>query len=121
MPTISITLTDAEYRMAERKAAEKGITISQYVKQYPIISDEFETRFEYLKENAVSFSPGVKFTVMSIFEDWKDIERGTKLSLGRTFFHLVRRGGLKPVKPAGKNTSNVQLYIIEEREEQENV
>lgn len=43
-----------------------------------------------------------------------DIDKGTKLSLGRNFYHMVKRGELDGVKPAGKNSSNVQLYVREE-------
>lgn len=49
---------------------------------------------------------------MGLFDDaeWNDLDRGLKLSLGRTFNHFVRGGKLPGVRPAGKNSSNVQLY-----------
>ncbi|CAB1254259.1 conserved protein of unknown function [Ruminococcaceae bacterium BL-6] len=111
--TVSVTLTDDEYAKVEEKAKDKGLTIAQYVKRYPIGGDDFDSRYAYLKTKAVNKRPGEPFTVMSIFSDWEDIDRGTKLSLGRNFYHLVKRGELPPVKPDGKSSSNVQLYIIE--------
>jgi len=48
---------------------------------------------------------------MSVFEDWNCIPRGIKLSLGRNFYHFVKRGELTGVEPTGKNSSNIQLYV----------
>lgn len=109
---VSITLTDEEYAEVVRQAPQKGLTIAQYVKRFPIGSDAFETRYSYLKQKALGQPCGIPFTVMSLFQDWENIERGIKLSLGRNFYHLVKREGLLPVVPAGKNSSNVQLYVV---------
>mgnify|MGYP000582827856 CR=1 FL=1 len=110
--TISVTLTDEEYRLAKEMALKKGLTISQYVKQFAIGNDDFDSRYEELKQKAINYPEGQTFTVMSMFLDWDKIERGVKLSLGRNFYHLVKRGELPPVVPAGKNSSNVQLYTV---------
>ena len=110
--TVSVTLTDEEYQNAMNKAMEIGLTISQYVKRYPIGASEFEDRFEFLKEQASTFPVNKPFTVMSLFPDWNSIERGIKLSLYRNFFHIIKRGELPTVTPYGKNSSNVQLYVV---------
>ena len=107
---VVVTLTDAEYDDVVRKAENKAISIAQYVKKYPISVDEFDVRYEYLKNKALEMPIGEPFTVMSIFEDWNCIPRGIKLSLGRNFYHYVKRGELTGVEPVGKNSSNVQLY-----------
>ena len=114
--TVSITLTDKEYTDVKIKAEEKGLSVAQYVKRFPIAGEEFQERYSYLKNQAMIQPLGIPFTVMSLFPDWNDIPRGVKLSLGRNFFHLVKRndGEVKAVKPAGKNSSNVQLYLREE-------
>lgn len=114
--TVSVTLTDKEYADVKSKAEEKGLSIAQYVKRFPISGDEFDERYEYLKKQAKQQPLGSPFTVMSLFSDWNEIPRGVKLSLGRNFYHLVKRneGEVNMVKPAGKNSSNVQLYIREE-------
>ena len=108
---VVVTLTDAEYDDVVRKAEDKGISIAQYVKKYPISVDEFDVRYEYLKNKALEMPIGEPFTVMSVFEDWNCIPRGIKLSLGRNFYHFVKRGELTGVEPTGKNRSNIQLYV----------
>lgn len=112
--TVSVTLTEKEYDMVKVEAPKIGLTIAQYVKRFPITGKEFDERYKFLKEQAQTHPSGEPFTVMSLFSDWDAIERGTKLSLGRNFYHLVKRGELEGVKPAGKNSSNVQLYVHEE-------
>ncbi|MBU8763765.1 single-stranded DNA-binding protein [Micrococcus luteus] len=114
--TVSVTLTEAEYAEVERKAKEKGLSVAQYVKRFPIAGDEFDERYEQLKKRAKSQPLATPFTVMSLFSDWNEIPRGVKLSLGRNFYHLVKRneGEVQTVKTAGKNSSNVQLYVREE-------
>lgn len=114
--TVSVTLTDKEYADVKIKAEEKGLSVSQYVKRFPIAGVEFDERYDYLKRQAMQQPIGIPFTVMSLFPDWDDIPRGVKLSLGRNFYHLVKRndGDVKAIKPAGKNSSNVQLYLRED-------
>lgn len=108
--TISVTLTDKEYEQVKIKSQEVGLTISQYVKRNNICGDEFAKRYDYLIQKAKSQANGSAFTVMSLFPDWNDIPKGTKLSLGRNFFHLVKRGEVEGIVPEGKNSSNIQLY-----------
>lgn len=114
--TVSVTLTDKEYAVVRIKAEEKGLSVAQYVKRYPIAGEEFDERYDYLKHQAMQQPLGIPFTVMSLFPDWNDIPRGVKLSLGRNFYHLAKRkeGDIKAIKPAGKNSSNVQLYLRED-------
>lgn len=114
--TVSVTLTDAEYQDVLVKSKEKGLTVSQYVKKYPISVDDFDSRYSELKKKACSQPVGVPFTVMSLFEDWDDIPRGVKLSLGRNFYHLVKRKAeeVKQIRATNKNSSNIQLYVREE-------
>ncbi len=112
--TVAVTLTEKEYEIAASEAQKKGLTISQYVKRFPITGEEFDERYEFLKRRALEAPLLKPFTVMSLFSDWNEIERGTKLSLGRNFYHLVKRGELNGIIPAGKNSSNIQLYMREE-------
>lgn len=109
---VQITLSNTEYEKIKKDAAEKGLTPAQYIKHCAVDDSEFESRYDYLKQQALHFPEGQVFTVMSIFSDWNEIELGIRLSLGRTFYHLVKRGGLSPVIPAGKNSNNVQLYMV---------
>ena len=111
--TISVTLTQEELRMAEKLAERHGLPLAQCVKQFPLCDQVFEERFETLKQRAAAQPAGRPFTVMGLFsDDWNTLDRGLRLSLGRTFYHLVRGGKLPGVRPAGKNSSNVQLYEI---------
>lgn len=112
---VTVTLSDEEYAEALKQALHKGLTIAQYVKRFPIGSDEFENRYAFLKQKALEQPIEIPFTVMSLFQDWDHIERGIRLSLGRNFYHLVKRREFLPVVPAGKNSSNVQLYIVKEK------
>ena len=108
--TVSVTLTNDEYEKAMKEAEAKGLSISQYVKRFAIGSDEFDSRFEFLKKAALEQNVGKRFTVMSLFDDWDEIEKGVKLTLGRAFFNLVKKGDLEGVEDAGKGVSNIQLY-----------
>lgn len=110
---ISVPLTKAEHELAKKLAKEHGLPLAQCVKQFPLCDQVFEERFETLKQRAAAQPVGKPFTVMSLFDDWGTLDRGLKLSLGRTFYHLVRSGKLPAVRPAGKNSSNVQLYEVE--------
>lgn len=114
--TISVTLTQAELKLAEKLAKEHGLPLAQCVKQFPLCEQVFIERFEALKQRAAARPAGQPFAVMSLFDDWKTLDRGLKLSLGRTFYHLVRGGKLPGVRPAGKNSSNVQLYETDPKE-----
>ena len=107
---ISVTLTAEEFALAKALSKERGLPLAQCVKQFPLCDKVFETRFETLKQRAAARPAGQPFTVMSLFDDWNTLDRGLKLSLGRTFYHLVRGGNLPGVRPAGKNSSNIQLY-----------
>lgn len=111
---VIVTLTDKEYSEVVKLSKEKGLSISQYVKRYSIGNDDFDSLYDYLKNKAIEQPANKPFTVMSLFTDWDEIDRGVKLSLGRCFYHLVKSGKLPGVEPAGKNTSNVQLYIVKE-------
>ena len=111
---VVVTLTDKEFEEVEKLAKERGLSISQYVKRYPISDDDFDYRYEFLKKAAVKQPKNCPFTVMSLFDDWDEISRGVKLSLGRCFYHLVKGGKLPKVEPAGKNSSSVQLYVVKE-------
>lgn len=104
-----------EYEEVLVKSKAIGLSVAQYVKKYPISVDDFDSRYSYLKEQALLQPAGVPFTVMSLFDDWDTIPRGVKLSLGRNFYHLVKRETqeLIQIKPAGKTSSNVQLYVKE--------
>lgn len=117
--TVSVTLTDEEYEIVKEKASDEGLTISQYVKRFPIGADDFDFLYERLKDKAIHYPYDKPFTVMSLFPDWDKIERGTKLSLGRNFYHLVKRGDLPPVDTAGKNSSNIQLYVVKKNDPME--
>lgn len=111
---VVVTLTDKEFAEVEKLAKEKGLSISQYVKRYPITDDDFDCRYDFLQKEAVKQPVNTPFTVMSLFDDWNEISRGVKLSLGRCFYHLVKGGKLPNVEPVGKNSSSVQLYIVKE-------
>ena len=113
---VSVTLTDEEHALAKKLSKEHGLPLAQCVKQFPLCEQVFIERFEALKQRAAAQPAGQPFAVMSLFDDWGTLDRGLKLSLGRTFYHLVRGGKLPGVRPAGKNSSNVQLYETDPKE-----
>ena len=113
---VSVTLTDEEHALAKKLAKEHGLPLAQCVKQFPLCDRVFEERFETLKKRAAARPAGQPFTVMGLFDDWDTLDLGLKLSLGRTFYHCVRSGKLPGVRPAGKNSSNVQLYETDPKE-----
>jgi len=117
---IQITLSESENKQIQKQADIIGLTRAQYIKQKILTDTEFEVRYNFLKKAALNQSKGEMFTVMSLFPDWNELERGMKLSLGRNFYYLVKRGDLSPVRPAKKNSSNVQLYMIGDEVNNEN-
>ena len=109
--TVVITLTENEYASAVIEAEKMGLQLSQYVKRFPIGSEEFEDRFEELKQKAQNFEVGKRYSIIDCFsDDWQAISRGTRLSLGRNFYNFVRSGGLENVIEDGKK-GNVQMYL----------
>lgn len=109
---VVVTLTDKEYSEVVKLSKEKGLSISQYVKRYSIGNVDFDSLYNCLRIKAIKQPVNKPFTVMSLFTDWNKIDRGVKLSLGRCFYNLVKSGELPGVEPAGKNSSNVQLYVV---------
>lgn len=109
--TVAVTLTDGEYKQAVETAKSLGITLAQYVKQNAIVSDDFTKYFDILCEKAKRHPLEKPFMVMDLFADWDAIDRGLRLSLGRTFYHQVSAGKIPGIALAGKGRSNIQLYV----------
>ena len=52
--TISVTLTQAELKLAEKLAKEHGLPLAQCVKQFRLCDQVFEEHFETLKRRAAA-------------------------------------------------------------------
>ena len=56
--TISVTLTQAELKLAEKLAKEHGLPLAQCVKQFRLCDQVFEEHFETLKQRAAAQPEG---------------------------------------------------------------
>ena len=75
--TISVTLTQAGLKLAEKLAKEHELPLAQCVKQFRLCDQVFEEHFETLKRRAAAQPEGQPFTVMGLFDDaeWNDLDQ----------------------------------------------
>ena len=109
-----IVVSDEEYNFLQKIAADKGISVSQYIRDK--VFDEnnnFEAKWNDLLKKIKSYPSGLEFDVSMIIgrEEWSSYDKSTKLSLARTLNRHVVAGKLPFVKIAGKSAANVTIYI----------
>lgn len=109
-----IVVSDEEYEFLQKVASDKGISVSQYIRDK--VFDEnnnFEVKWNSLLERISSYPVGLEFDISMIVgrEEWSSYDKSTKLSLARTLNRQVVAGKLPFVKIAGKSAANVTIYI----------
>lgn len=111
MPTITVTLSNSQYKDVVFISSQMGLTVEQYAKRR-IIDDQFCQLYYYLIQKTKKLPIGSRFRVMDLFPNWHAIPRSTRMSLGLHFYHLVNRGGINGIILRGKNKLGTQLYEI---------
>lgn len=108
--SVQILFTHEEYKELEEKAAKQGLTVPLYIKGQVLEDNEFARSYRNLLAKADALPSGTKFTLKSLFGTEWTMSRGTKLTLGKTYFNRVQEGTITNVEPIGKDSSNVMWY-----------
>ena len=110
--TISIGFTNEEYSRILKSAQTEGLSISQYIKS-KIIPNEFNERYMILMQNLSKLNPNTVFSIKDLWgpDEWENISRGVKLSLGKHFYKNVKSGNINNVTIQGFGISGIMCYI----------
>lgn len=109
-----IVVSDEEYEFLQKVASDKGISVSQYIRDKVFDqNNNFEVKWNSLLERISNYPVGLEFDISMIVgrEEWSSYDKSTKLSLARTLNRQVVGGKLPFVKIAGKSAANVTIYI----------
>jgi len=111
LKNLQVLLSDAEYEGLEKRAEEKGVPKNVYIRSLLLgEADEFSNAYMETIERVEALAPGTKFNLKALFgTDWTQ-SRGTKLTLGKTFYEMVESGYVKTAKVLGKDSSNIMQY-----------
>ena len=108
---LQVLLSDEEYEGLEKRAEEKGVPKNVYIRSLLLgEADEFSNAYMETIARVEALAPGTKFNLKALFgTDWTQ-SRGTKLTLGKTFYEMVESGYVKTAKVLGKDSSNIMQY-----------
>ena len=111
MKNIQILLNDDEYAVVVAAAEKQGVPVLVYIRSLLLgEADEFSNAYMETIERVEALAPGTKFNLKALFgTDWTQ-SRGTKLTLGKTFYEMVESGYVKTAKVLGKDSSNIMQY-----------
>ena len=110
---VQFVLTDDEYEQLKVIVAQKGVTISKYVKDKVIPKeDSFEFVWNEFLEKIEKYPSNTEFNVAQVLtlERWKMLDKSAKLSIARLFNKNVTNGIYKNIVFIGRSPSNVSLY-----------
>ena len=111
MRNLQVLLSEEEYKGLEKRAETEGLPLSVYVRSLLLgDEDEFSAAYKEALARVTALAPGTEFNLKSLFgTDWTQ-SRGTKLTLGKTFYEMVESGYVKTAKVLGKDSSNIMQY-----------
>ena len=111
MPNIQLLLNDVEYAHVTAAAAKQGVPVPVYIRSRILDEEnEFTRAYAETLRRVEALPIGTKFNLKALFgTDWT-MSRGTKLTLGRTFYEMVRSSAVPTVKALGKDSSNIMQY-----------
>lgn len=109
---VQIYLSKDEYDVLKSNASKAGMSIADYIRSCTI---KYDSGIPYYLDLAInkldSISHGSYFSLSTLIgEEWPNIPRNIKSSLGKQFFNRVCNGDIYGVEVGYKNSSNVQLY-----------
>lgn len=115
---VQFVLTDDEYEQLKAIVAQKGVTISKYVKDKVMPKeDSFELVWNEFSEKLEKYPAQTEFCVAQIlsYERWDTLDKSTKLSIARLFNKNVTNGEYKNIIFIGRSSTNVSLYKKNEK------
>ena len=113
---VQCLLTEEEYSRLQDMVSEKGISISQFIKDKLFDKESsfeaFEAIWTEFAEKLENYPAGTEFNVAQIMTDarWKALDRQSKVSVARLFNKKVKLGEYKNIQLIGRSASNVSLY-----------
>jgi len=109
---VQVSFSEQEYEFLSKQAEIEGLTIPLLIKNRVLPKGDFDKVFDKLKKLVKDLESGKVFTVRDLFgTDWREIEKGMRLSLGRTFYKNVLNGAIGGVEALKyKDSANTQLY-----------
>ena len=110
--TISIGFTNEEYSKILELAQAKNYSISQYIRS-KVIPNEFNIKYSYLIKKISKLKPDTIFTVKTLWriDEWNEIPKGIKLSLGKHFYTNVKLGNFTNIKIIGYGKYGIMNYL----------
>ena len=111
MKNIQVLLSEDEYTAIAAAAQEAGQPIPVYVRSRLLgDTNELSTAYAETLRRVEALAPGTPFDLKTLFgTDWT-MSRGTKLTLGKTFYEMVKVGIVKIARAEQKNSSNIMQY-----------
>lgn len=108
-----IVVSEDEYKFLQKVASDKGISVSQYIRDKVFGENNFEEKWNRLVEKICRYPVGFEFDIAMMVgrDEWAGYDKSTKLSLARTLHRQVISGELKNVDIIGKSASNVTVYV----------
>ena len=112
MKNIQIVLNDEEYARLEDAAKRAGLPPLVHIRRLLLgEKDAFAEAYAETLRRVEALPRGAKFTLKTIFgADWT-MSRGTKLTLGKTFYKQIDDGEITMAKPIGKDRTNIMQYV----------
>jgi hypothetical protein len=109
---VQITFSEEEYEFVNAEAQKQGLTIPILIKKMVLPKSLAVDLLDVLLGEINSLDSGEVFNIRKLFEDeWKKIDRGVRLSLGRTFYKMVINKGINNVEALDfKDSTGTQLY-----------
>ena len=109
--TVSIGFTNAEFLKLQKLAQTDGVSIPQYIKSQ-IIPNEFDAKYKELLQKVKKIKPGENFNIKILWEEneWNNISRGVRLSLGRHFYRNVETENIDNVIIKGFGVAGIMCY-----------
>ncbi len=109
--SVQILLTENEYDTLEKQATKYGLTVPLYIKSIAVESNEFTDSYKKLMDKVDALPSGTRFTIKALFGVEWTMAKGTKLTLGKTYYSRVLDGTITNVRAEGKDSSNVMWYV----------
>jgi hypothetical protein len=109
---ISFGVTFEEYKNIDSEAKNAGMSISMFCKS-KILDTAFYENYQLLLKKVSNLPSSItKFSVSDLFdnEQWKNIPRGVRLSIGKQFYNMVKNHIIKNIKIEGFGTSKTMRY-----------
>ena len=109
--TVTLSFTAEEYNDIDERARAEGVSVSLYIKSR-VIKNEIGFKYSELLRRIKNLKPGVDFCIRDLWDsnEWDNIPRGIKLSIGKYFYKNVIEEKIPNVKLKGYGKFGVMYY-----------